>query len=79
MSDLIPDLELDLRGLACPMPVIKISQSIAGVPLGAVVHAVATDPASIPDFTAWAKSTGQELVRAEKVGDEFEFLVRRLK
>lgn len=79
MSDVTPDLELDLRGLLCPMPMVKVSQNIANIPVGGVLKATATDAGSIPDITAWAKSTGQELVQAEKVGGEFVFLVKRVK
>ena len=79
MSDITPDLELDLRGLLCPMPMVKVSQNIASVPMGGVVRAIATDAGSMADIPAWAKSTGNELVQAEKVGGEFVFLVRRLK
>jgi len=79
MSDVTPDLDLDLRGLLCPMPMVKVSQNIASVPVGGVLRAVATDAGSIPDITAWAKSTGQELLKAEKVDSEFVFLVKRVK
>ena len=79
MSDVSPELELDLRGQACPMPVINIAKSIATVPVGAVVRAVATDPASKPDFEAWSRSTGHELVSAEESDGEYIFLVRRTK
>ena len=79
MSDITADLDLDLRGLLCPMPMVKVSQNIAKVPVGGVLKATATDAGSIPDITAWAKSTGQEILQAEKVGSEYVFLVRRVK
>jgi tRNA 2-thiouridine synthesizing protein A len=79
MSDITPDLELDLRGLLCPMPMVKVSQNIASVPVGGVVRAIATDAGAMADIPAWAKSTGNDVLQAEKVGDEFVFLVKRLK
>ena len=79
MSDATPDLELDLRGLLCPMPMVKVSQNIDKVPVGGVVRAVATDAGSMADIPAWAKSTGNEVVQAEKVGAEYVFLVKRVK
>jgi tRNA 2-thiouridine synthesizing protein A len=77
MSDVNPDLELDLRGQLCPMPVIKLAKAITGVPVGGVIRAVATDPASRPDFDAWARSTGHELLSTEESDGEFVFLVKR--
>jgi len=80
MSDSMKaDLELDLKGLLCPLPMVKVSQNISNVPVGGVIRAVATDPGSMADIPAWAKSTGNEILSAEKEGDEFVFFVKRLK
>jgi len=79
MSDITPGIDLDLRGLLCPMPMVKVSQQIGSVPVGGVLRATATDAGSIPDITAWAKSTGHEVLQAEKIGSEYVFLVRRTK
>jgi tRNA 2-thiouridine synthesizing protein A len=79
MSEVTPDLELDLRGLLCPMPMVKVSQNISKVPIGGIVRAVATDAGSMADIPAWAKSTGNEVLQAEKTGGEFVFLVKRVK
>ncbi len=78
-DDIKPDLELDLKGLLCPMPMVKVSQNIANVPVGGVIRAVATDAGSMADIPAWAMSTGNEVMQAEKVGDEYVFLVKRVK
>jgi tRNA 2-thiouridine synthesizing protein A len=79
MSDVTPDMELDLRGLLCPMPIVRLSQNIAKVPVGGTIRAVATDAGSKADVPAWAKSTGHELLEVEDLGSEFVFLVRRTK
>jgi tRNA 2-thiouridine synthesizing protein A len=79
MSDTNVDLELDLKGLLCPMPMVKVSQNIGSVPVGGVIRAVATDAGSMADIPAWAKSTGNEVLQAEKVGSEYVFLVKRTK
>lgn len=79
MSDITPDLELDLRGLLCPMPMVKVSQNISSVPVGGVIRAIATDAGAMADIPAWAKSTGNEVLQAEKVDSEYVFLVKRIK
>lgn len=79
MSDTNPDLDLDLRGLLCPMPMVKVSQNISKVEVGGVIRAVATDAGAMADIPAWAKSTGNEVLQAEKEGDEYVFLVKRVK
>ncbi|MHB9003428.1 MAG: sulfurtransferase TusA family protein [Coriobacteriia bacterium] len=77
MSDITPDLELDLRGLLCPMPMVKLAQNITNVPVGGVIRAIATDVGAMADIPAWAKSTGNEMLQAEKIDSDFVFLVRR--
>ncbi len=78
-DDIKPDLELDLKGLLCPLPMVKVSQNIANVPVGGIIRAVATDPGAMADIPAWAKSTGNEVMSAEKVDGQFVFLVKRVK
>jgi tRNA 2-thiouridine synthesizing protein A len=78
-DDVKADLDLDLKGLLCPLPMVKVSQNISKVPVGGVIRAVATDPGSMADIPAWAKSTGNEVMSADKVDGEFVFLVKRVK
>ncbi len=71
---------LDLKGLLCPMPVVKIAQAMKTVPVGGIVEATASDPGVMADIPAWARSSGNELVSIDKAGDkEFRFIVKRLK
>lgn len=71
---------LDLKGLLCPLPVVKIAQAIKAVNVGDVVEAMATDPGVLADIPAWARSSGNELVSMEKGGDKvIRFMVRRIK
>ncbi len=79
MSDEVKvDLELDLKGLLCPLPMVKVSQNINNVEVGGVIRAVATDPGAMADIPAWAASTGHEVLSAGKEGDLFVFLVKRV-
>ena len=73
------DLELDLRGLLCPMPMVRVSQNISKVEVGGVVRAVATDPGSLADIPSWARSTGNEVIKQDRDGKEIIFYVRRVK
>ena len=53
---------LDLKGLACPMPVVKVSKGIKEIEVGEVLQAVTTDPGALTDFPAWANTTGNEII-----------------
>ena len=68
---------LDLKGLSCPLPIVKTAMAIKGLQSGELLEALATDPGSVPDFAAWCRSTGNELV--EQTTDEgvFRFVIRK--
>lgn len=71
---------LDLKGLLCPMPVVKMSQAIKKVQIGDVIEAMATDPGVLADIPAWARSSGNELLSIEKTdGKDIRFVVKRVK
>jgi tRNA 2-thiouridine synthesizing protein A len=68
---------LDLKGLSCPLPIAKTAQAIRGVRSGELIEALATDPGSVPDFAAWCRATGNELVGQTEEGGEYRFLIRK--
>ncbi len=70
---------LDLKGLLCPLPVVKISKAIKGIEIDEAIEAVATDPGVLMDIPAWCKGSGNELVNMGKKEGEFRFVVRRVK
>jgi TusA-related sulfurtransferase len=76
-NDIKVDKEMDLKGLACPMPVVKVSKGIKGVEVGQVIKAVTTDPGSLTDFPAWAKTSGNEILKSEQDGNEISFYIQR--
>ena len=69
---------LDLKGLPCPMPVVKISQEIGTVGVGQIIEVLTTDPGSISDFPAWARASGNEVLETVQ-GDPIKIYVKRLK
>lgn len=77
-SDIKAVKVLDLKGLACPMPVVKVSKGIKEVQVGEIVHAITTDPGSLTDFPAWARTSGNEIVDTRQSGDEINFFIKRL-
>ena len=53
------NLELDLKGLLCPLPMVRVSQNIKNVPVDGIIRAVATDVGALADIPSWARSTGK--------------------
>jgi TusA-related sulfurtransferase len=68
---------LDARGLACPMPIVKTAQAIAGLASGELLEVLSTDPGSLKDFVAWSRTTGHELVEQSSEAGVHRFVLRR--
>jgi len=68
---------LDVRGLRCPLPVLKANKALRGMPPGAELTVLATDPAAEADFPSFASETGHALLSATREGDDFRFVLRR--
>ena len=68
---------LDLKGLSCPLPIVKTAQAIKELQPGDIIEALATDPGSVPDFAAWTRSTGHELIEQTEEGGVYRFLIRK--
>ncbi len=80
MSDPIKiDQTLDLKGLLCPMPIVKLSIAVKKTGVGTVLEGIATDPGVMADIPAWARQSGNELLSIEQQGKEYHFLVRKTK
>ena len=68
---------LDLKGLSCPMPVVKISKGIKEVAVGEVIEAQITDRGALNDIPAWGRTTGHDIIETNQEGEVIRFLIRR--
>ncbi|WP_276257761.1 sulfurtransferase TusA family protein [Haloglomus litoreum] len=69
---------LDVKGLSCPMPVVKTKQAIDDLSDGAVLEVLATDSGSMSDIAGWADTTaGVELLDQVDEGDVYRHVVRK--
>ena len=67
------DTLLDVQGLSCPLPVLKANKALRSLPGGARLVVMATDPASVKDFRAFAAETGHALVAFSEEKGVFRF------
>ena len=75
-----PDVELDCRGLRCPLPVIRLANAIGDIAVGSTLGLVAEDPAARSDVPAWCRMRRQEYVGADVAADGVpRYVVRRLR
>jgi tRNA 2-thiouridine synthesizing protein A len=71
------DVQVDARGLNCPMPIVKTAQAVKAMASGQTVEILATDPGSVKDFAAWSKTTGNEIVEQTADAGVFRFVMKK--
>ena len=71
------DMTLDLRGLHCPLPVLRAKKALRALPPGGEVEVFADDPLSPIDFAAYCQASGDTLVESVESDSVFRFLIRR--
>jgi tRNA 2-thiouridine synthesizing protein A len=69
--------EVDARGLNCPLPILRTKKALNDMASGQVLRILATDPASVRDFEAFARQTGNQLLQHGEQDGAFFFLLRR--
>ena len=72
-----PDREVDARGLNCPLPILRTKKALNEMTSGQLIRVLATDPASVRDFQAFSRQTGNELVEQGEENDAFFFVLKR--
>ena len=77
MTDAPPALCLDLRGLLCPLPVLRLSRVLRGLAPGTVVEMQATDRASWIDVPHFCAQGGHRLLSATEAGGVLIYRVER--
>ncbi|MEK1897866.1 MAG: sulfurtransferase TusA family protein [Rhizobium sp.] len=67
----------DLRGLKCPLPVLKTRRKMSSLPKGALIRVETTDPLAGIDIPHFCNEDGHELVETEKTEAGHRFLIRK--
>lgn len=67
----------DLRGLNCPLPVLKATKRLAGMRAGELLWLETTDPLAVIDIPAFCADAGHRLVETRSVEGGHRFLVER--
>lgn len=68
---------IDVRGLKCPLPVLKTARRMAPHPSGTRFRVLATDPLAAIDIPHFCGEKGHRLVHQERAGDETSFTIEK--
>ena len=73
-----PEAEVyDLRGLKCPLPVMKARKRLSGMAAGAALWVETTDPLAVIDIPHFCREDGHALEASECVDAGHRFLIRK--
>lgn len=68
---------LDARGMRCPMPLLKLKQSLHQLNVAEVLTVMTTDPVSQRDFVAFLRQTPHQLISVKQENEEFIFEIKK--
>ena len=71
------DVQLDAKGLACPMPIVKTKKAMNDLDEGQVLEVQATDKGSKADLAAWAKTVGHQYIGTVEEGEVLYHYIRK--
>ena len=68
---------LDVKGLTCPLPVLRTNKLVKEMIAGDVIQVMVTDPAAPSDFAAYCETTGNELIDSVEADGVFTITIRK--
>lgn len=71
------DLQLDAKGLACPMPIVRTKKAMDTLEAGQVLEVTVTDKGSLADIPAWANASKNTILSQEVNGEEITFTIQK--
>lgn len=69
--------ELDVRGMSCPLPILRTRAALKEMQTGEVLQVMATDPGTVKDIESYCSQTDNMLLLSSNVNGEYIFLIRK--
>jgi tRNA 2-thiouridine synthesizing protein A len=68
---------LDVKGMHCPLPVLRANRALRSLQAGERLRVLATDRAAVADFQSFCRETGNALLAFSEEGGVFSFVIRK--
>ncbi|MEY2775984.1 MAG: hypothetical protein RLY30_82 [Pseudomonadota bacterium] len=68
---------LDVKGLSCPLPILRAKKMLSAMQAGETLEVLATDGGAWDDFDYFCQHSGHALVSREESEGVYRFLIRR--
>lgn len=70
-------IEVDARGLSCPLPLLKAKQALNKMQSGERLHVLATDVGSVRDFRTFAELSGNRLLESTEQDGCYSYILEK--
>jgi tRNA 2-thiouridine synthesizing protein A len=67
---------LDARNLLCPLPVIRLQNTVKTLADGDILNVICTDPGALNDIPAWCRINGHSVLETRKDDKELIITIR---
>ena len=71
------EILLDVKGMNCPLPVLRANRALRAVEHGEKLRVLATDRAAVADFQAFCRETGHQLLAWSEESGVYQFVIRK--
>ena len=71
------DIELDARGLICPMPVLKAKKILQSIESGQILKILITDEAALKDIPVFCEMAGHTILAQQQEEAAHVFFIRK--
>lgn len=76
-NDIKVDQVVDVTGLSCPMPIVKLKKGIELIESKQILELHATDRGTLSDLPAWSKNAGHTILKTEQEGPVIKFWIKK--
>ena len=70
-------VELDTKGLNCPLPILKVKKAIMRLEVNDILSVESTDPGSVKDIEVFCRTRGHQLLESNRKDDVFIFHIQK--
>ena len=71
------DVTLDLKGLLCPLPVLRANKATRELPPGTFIQVLVTDPQAPKDFESFCQTAGYDYLECDEQDGTFSIRFRK--
>lgn len=77
MGEMSFDILVDVRGMLCPLPLLKTKQALGNIRSGQTLKVIASDPQTKITFPTYLARSGDTMLAVEEYGGEMHYYIKK--